>query len=248
MAKKFIVGNWKMNGLRKDIDILDSLVAGVNDIDSSKVEIVVCPPFTLTAGAVVLTKGSVIKVGAQDCYSEANGAYTGNVSASMLKDLGCEYVILGHSERRKYDGDSVEILLNKIRRALENNLKVIFCVGESVEERNNGKALEFVFKQLRDVVLPLGDLLSSENFIVAYEPLWAIGTGEVAESSDIDEMHKNIISTLGGICLEKVAVLYGGSVKPDNSRNILEISSVDGVLVGGASLKADSFLEIIKSA
>jgi triosephosphate isomerase len=214
-------------------------------------DVIVCPPFTSLSEASKLLKGSPIKLGAQNMHFEENGAFTGEVSASMLKSVGCEYVILGHSERRHIFGESDEVINKKIKKALSAGLKPIFCVGELLEERESGTTNDVVKRQ----VLKGLDGISAEdmkNVIVAYEPVWAIGTGKTASPAQAQEVHEFIRDLIEIDYSLEVAndlvIQYGGSVKPDNAKELLSQKDIDGALVGGACLKADSFLGIIKGA
>lgn len=214
------------------------------------VEVVLCPPATLTAevARLLASLGSRAATGGQDCHGEAEGAYTGDISAAMLKDAGCSHVITGHSERRtRHNETSPEIRL-KAASALKAGLTPIICVGENLQERDSGRAQEAVGQQV-EASLPAEAV--SGNFVLAYEPVWAIGSGKIPSADDIRAMHSYIISVASkriGLAPERVHVLYGGSVKPENAREILHIQGVSGVLVGGASVKADEFCRIIHSA
>lgn len=239
MGKKLIVGNWKMNGLVADglkraSDIAAAAKAGLSG------QMVLCPPATLIGAVSAVLQGSGIATGGQDCHDKPSGAYTGNISAPMLKDIGCAYVILGHSERRLYERETDNQIAAKAQAAHAAGLIAIICVGESDAERSSGKAGEIVSRQLQGSI-PEG--ASEKNTVIAYEPVWAIGTGKVASTADIADMHA-LIRTKAGV----LPILYGGSVKADNAQEILRIANVDGVLVGGASLKAEDFIAIAKAA
>ncbi|HAP67633.1 MAG TPA: triose-phosphate isomerase [Nitrospinae bacterium] len=256
MRKPLIVGNWKMNNTTvESIDLTDRLKKAVENIKG--VEIVVVPPFTSLDKVRGAIKGSNIKLGAQNLFWEDKGAYTGEVSPLMIEDLGCEYVIIGHSERREYFKESDEIINKKIKAALQNKLKAIVCVGETLKEREESKTIEVIESQIRN---GLEGILSSElritdhemRLVIAYEPVWAIGTGRNATPSQANEVHAYIRKLLSQIFNEGIAsnikILYGGSVKPSNSAELMSEKEIDGALVGGASLEADSFAEIIRSA
>ncbi|MCT4552781.1 MAG: triose-phosphate isomerase [Alphaproteobacteria bacterium] len=243
--KKLIAGNWKMNGLKEDVALLDALVKGVKSLDETKFQMVVCPPFTMTAVACELTKDSSIKVGGQDCHTKDSGAYTGNVSAEMLEELGAEFVILGHSERRQYEKETDALVAEKADTALKQGLTPIVCVGEVLEDREAGKALDVVAAQVKASLPKAGN---GDTVVIAYEPVWAIGTGKSATPADVKEMHDSIAKVAEDMGYAGVAILYGGSVKPETAEEILAIDSVGGVLVGGASLKADSFLAIASAS
>lgn len=234
MRQKLIAGNWKMNGTREMAKNLCGALESQN-----AVEVVICPPATLIRECFGFSPSSV-KVGGQDCHESSEGAFTGSISAGMLRDAGAEYVILGHSERRAQFGESDTLIMKKLEASHKEGLKVILCVGETLEEREEGQTLNVVSRQLS--MLP--PCVNSENTVIAYEPVWAIGTGKVASLEQIAEVHAAIRSQVG----EKTRILYGGSVKADNAVEILSLVDVDGALVGGASLKADSFNAIIKAA
>ncbi len=230
--KPIIAANWKMNGT---VESARQLASAVNPSD--KCEVVLYPPFPLI-NEVVQAANPTIHIGGQDCHTEESGAYTGDVSAVMLKDIGCSYVITGHSERRQYHSETDELICRKSAAAHSAGLKAIICVGESLEQREAGDAIEVVKKQIRSSVPEAADY---SNTIIAYEPVWAIGTGKTPTTDEIVEIHVAIISCTSG----QFPVLYGGSVKGENAVEILALDGVGGVLVGGASLKADSFNQII---
>ena len=213
------------------------------------VNFIVCPPFTHLQSVVETLKGTNIAVGAQDCATETKGAYTGEVSAEMIAALGCEYVILGHSERRQYYGETSETLNKKMARAYENNLTPIYCVGENLEEREANRHFEVCKQQLEEVVFNL----SAEQFaklVIAYEPVWAIGTGKTATAEQAEEIHayiREVLRSKFGAAAEECAILYGGSCKPSNAAEIFSKENVDGGLIGGAALKAEDFLGIGKA-
>lgn len=247
MRKKVIAGNWKMNNdLNGTVNLISELKKGVND--QTKATVIVCPPFTSLETAQTLLKDSLIKFGAQNMYFEESGAFTGEISPSMLKSVGCEYVILGHSERRTIFGESDQIINKKIKTAIKHNLKPIFCIGETLEEREKGVTFEIIEKQIR---FGLEGLTESElaTMIIAYEPVWAIGTGKTASNEQAQEVHefiRNLITKLfSADFAQKLIIQYGGSVKPENAKELLGQPDIDGALVGGACLKADSFLKII---
>ncbi len=250
MRRKIVAGNWKMNTtVAEGVQLANELVAGLAEVPAD-VNLIIAPPFTHLAPVAEVIKGSSIALSAQNCADEAKGAYTGEVSAAMIAGLGCQYTILGHSERRQYYGETSEKLVKKIRLALENGLSPIFCVGEKLEERNAGKHFEVVGAQVADVLFQLSELEASE-VIVAYEPVWAIGTGVTATSAQAEEIHAFIRGTLAGQFGEefadKVSILYGGSCKPSNAGELFACPDIDGGLIGGAALKAADFLAIAKS-
>ncbi|MFT6474726.1 triose-phosphate isomerase [Qipengyuania profunda] len=247
MAERpYIVGNWKMNGTR-------AMLSEARAIDRAaqrymKVEVAVAPPYTLIHA--VHKEAEQIGVGAQDCHPGAEGAHTGDINASMIADAGAKFVILGHSERRQDHSETKDLINAKIESALEAGLRVILCCGEPLETRDAGKAERYVLDQLK-AALPLFED-PAERLTIAYEPIWAIGTGRTATSEDIAAMHSAIRAllneTYGEEASSLVRILYGGSVKPDNARDILATPEVGGALVGGASLSAESFLGIVVGA
>ena len=246
MRKKVIAGNWKMNMLPNEaIEFINEFAPLVKD---TKNEVVLCVPYTDLFYVLLNTQGTNIKVGAQNMHFEENGAYTGEVSAKMLKSIGVKYVIIGHSERRAYFAETDETVNKKVKTALENDLIPIICVGETLEQRENGKAEEIITTQTR---LALNGLTSEkvEKVIIAYEPIWAIGTGKTATSEDANEsvkwIRKEISKIYGQNTAERVIIQYGGSVKSSNAKELFSTSDIDGGLVGGASLKAEEFAKIV---
>jgi triosephosphate isomerase len=213
---------------------------------------ILCPPFTNLQAVGEEIKGSNIKLGAQNLYFEAKGAYTGEISADMIKSVGCEYVIIGHSERRSYFGETDESVNKKVKFALQNNLVPIVCVGESLEEREKGITFDIIGKQVKNGLanLNLEVLEQNKEIIIAYEPVWAIGTGKVASPAQAQEVHAFIRAELVKIFnakkAEEIRIQYGGSVKPDNVKELMSQKDIDGALVGGASLKADSFCALLE--
>jgi len=249
-VKPFISGNWKMH---KNIDEAVELVSSLKEADEElkKAEIVVIPPFTALCEVQKILQGSSIKVGAQNLFWEEKGAFTGEVSPPMLKDAGCEYVVIGHSERRQYFGETDETVNKKIKAALVHELIPIVCIGESLEEREKEETINKVETQLRAGLEGLGKEEMSQA-IIAYEPIWAIGTGLTATPAQAEDVHSFIREKLeekyGNEIGSCVIILYGGSVKPDNTYSLLKEKNINGALVGGASLKADSFIQIAKEA
>jgi triosephosphate isomerase len=236
-----VAGNWKMNGLAASAAELEKIVAGARGIAA---DLLVCPPVTLLAHFAALAKGSPVAVGAQDCHAAASGAHTGDLSAEMLKDAGASAVIVGHSERRIDHKETDAAVRAKALGAHRAGLVAIVCVGETRFEREAGATLSRVERQL-DESLPDG--CTVENLVIAYEPVWAIGTGLTPTPADVREVHGHIrdrLVTRYGAAGEGIRILYGGSVKPDNARELLTVPDVDGALVGGASLKAGDFLAI----
>lgn len=251
MRKKIIAGNWKMNNdPAKSNELISNLIDGLNG-QQIHCEVIICPPFTSLSEASSLIKSTTVKLGAQNMYFEDSGAFTGEISASMLKGAGCEYVILGHSERRTIFGENDELINKKMKKALQAGLKPIFCVGETLNERESGITKKVVERQ---VTGGLQDISETElnNIILAYEPVWAIGTGKTATPDQAEEVHafiRNLIADkYSNAAAENLVLQYGGSVKPGNAAELLSQKDIDGALVGGACLKADSFIAIIKSA
>lgn len=253
MAERlYIVGNWKMNGTRQMLSVARAIDRASQRY--MKVEVALAPPYTLIHP--IHREAEQIGVGAQDCHAEPDGAHTGDISATMIADAGARFVIVGHSERRINHGENDALVRAKGQAALQAGLRVILCCGENLEARDNGGAQEFVLSQLKAAMPSIEDFPDAEfpdEFItIAYEPIWAIGTGRSAETSDIAEMHsaiRNLLTdTYGTEFGGKVRILYGGSVKAENAPEILNVSNVDGALVGGASLTADSFLGIVNAA
>lgn len=246
MRKKVIAGNWKMNMLPDaTIRFIDELTPLVKDTQS---EVILCVPYTDLFYALLTAQNTNIKIGAQNMHWKESGAYTGEISAPMLKSIGVEYVIIGHSERRQYFNETDESVNKKIKTAFKYELNPIVCVGETLEERENGEAIKKVTDQ---VMLALDGLTEKqvENTIIAYEPIWAIGTGKTATSDDANEMAKairqKITNLYGQNTAERVIIQYGGSVKASNSKELFSTSDIDGALVGGASLKSDEFEKIV---
>ena len=251
MRRKIIAGNWKMN---KDVDesaaLINELKERLRDL-ADGVEVVICPPFTSLLLGSQLLKGSRLILGAQNMYYENDGAYTGEISGQMLKSIDCKYVILGHSERRTYFSESDGIVNKKVRKALELEVKPIVCVGETLEERERGLTEVVVTRQVKGALenISADDL---KKTVIAYEPVWAIGTGKNATPQQANEVHRLIRglvskmydrTTAEGLCIQ-----YGGSVKPENASDLLHQLDIDGALVGGASLQAESFALIVASA
>lgn len=244
--RPLVAGNWKMYGLASDLDAIEAVAAAV--VASPPIaDVLICPPATLVARAAEKAAGR-IAIGGQDCHSERSGAFTGDVSAEMLKDAGARYVIVGHSERRQFHGETDADVAAKARAAWRAGLSAIICVGESAEDRQAGQAREVVARQL-GASLPGG--ADGATTAIAYEPIWAIGTGVTPTQTEIVEMHTLIRAHLCDILGEagrNLRLLYGGSVKPGNAADILALPEVGGALVGGASLKASDFREIIAAA
>jgi triosephosphate isomerase (TIM) len=238
-ARPLVAGNWKMNGTTAALKEARLLAGMLKDV-RLRCEILICPPATLIGRIREVLKGSRIKVGGQDCHGKASGAHTGDIAAEMLKDAGCSAVIVGHSERRTDHRESDELVRSKAEAAHRAGLVAIICIGETLEERKSGKTLAVIEKQLK-ASLPAGT--TTENSVIAYEPVWAIGTGLTPTSAEIAEVHAFIRKHAPA----GIRILYGGSVKPANAAEILAIADVNGALVGGASLKAVDFIGIIKA-
>lgn len=251
MRRKVIAGNWKMNNdLQQSVNFIEELK---NKLAGREVncDVVICPPFTSLYEAKKIIDGSIIKLGAQNMFYEDSGAFTGEISAPMLKSVGCEYVILGHSERRTIFGEKDNMINKKVRKAISQNLKPILCVGETLEEREKDVTEKVVKRQIEkglNYVTP-DEVL---NLIIAYEPVWAIGTGKTATPQQAQEVHafirKLLTSMYSKDFAELIPIQYGGSVKPDNAKELLSQKDIDGALVGGACLKTDSFMGIIEAA
>jgi len=241
-----IAGNWKMNNTIKEaLELIEEIkIQNLNE----NVEAVVCTPFTALKDVKEAIKGTDIKLGAQNMHWEESGAYTGEISPMMLKEIGVDYCIIGHSERRQYFNETDETVNKKIKSALETGFLPIVCVGETLEEREAGKAEEIVKAQ---VINAFKDIPGNKiaDIVIAYEPIWAIGTGKTASSSDADDMCGFIRKTIGEIYSENekeiIRIQYGGSVKPSNVKELMEKSNIDGALVGGASLKGTDFVKLI---
>ena len=245
-ARLLIAGNWKMNLFKAEAKslVLDLVNADIGDDQS---DVVICPPSTLLGSVAELLVGSSLSLGAQNCHHQNAGAFTGEISAAMLEDLGCDYVILGHSERRTLSGETDVQVRMKMKASASAGLTSIICVGESLDQREEGKAMDVIENQVRE---SMWEGMTTRNCIVAYEPIGAIGSGKTAEIRDIDKMHTHIREILCDISLEgaNIRILYGGSVNAGNARDIFKITEVGGALVGGASLKSQDFLSIISSA
>jgi triosephosphate isomerase len=242
--KPLVAGNWKMNGLRASLSEVAAIRDAVGQGGAGRAEVLVCPPATLIAAAADLCKGSAVAIGAQDCHPEASGAHTGDISAEMLGDAGVAYVIVGHSERRADHCESDEVVLTKAEAVLRAGLTPIICVGETKAQREAGETLPVISGQL-DGSVPHG--IAGERLVIAYEPVWAIGTGLTPSVDDVAEVHgfvRRHLQSIVASAAEKVRILYGGSVRPSNAAELMGVADVDGALVGGASLKAADFMAI----
>jgi triosephosphate isomerase len=240
--RPLVAGNWKMHGLQSSAAELGRIIEGARAL--SRVDIMVCPPATLLVPFAEIARGTEVRIGAQDCHAEPSGAHTGDVSAEMLADAGASAVIVGHSERRTYHKESDAQVRAKALAARRAGLTAIVCIGETRAEREAGRTLAVVGGQIGG---SLPDEASGEDIVIAYEPVWAIGSGLTPTPADVAEVHAFIRQRLAdryGAQSERIRILYGGSVKPDNAKQLLSIANVDGALVGGASLKAESLLGI----
>jgi triosephosphate isomerase len=251
MRTKIIAGNWKMNTqLQTAKELVTEIKGMVRDEVMGEVEIMVFPPFPFLTNVAALLNDSNIKTGAQNISQFNEGAYTGEVSASMLTSIGLAVTLIGHSERRQYFGDTHSVLQEKVNRALENHVQVIFCCGETLEQRNANAHFEIVKAQLMESLFHINES-QMVNTVIAYEPVWAIGTGVTASSHQAQEMHafirKCLADKYNANVADKVRILYGGSVKPDNAKELFACADIDGGLIGGAALSSRSFTDIIKA-
>ncbi len=248
MRKKIIAGNWKMN--KTDVEAAPfARDLKVKTLNIRNTEIVICPPFTALSAVYDILKDSKIKIGAQNVHWELSGAFTGEISAKMIDKAGCRYVIIGHSERRQYFGETNQIVNKKIKQTLTTCLEPIVCIGETLRQRQDGHTQEFVKTQIIEGLEGLS-FDQIQRLVLAYEPVWAIGTGVTATPGQAQEVHLFIRELIQEIFNSQIAgsihILYGGSVKPDNIRDLLTQKDIDGGLIGGASLKIDSFVEMIR--
>ncbi len=247
MRAKIVAGNWKMNkNLKDSLDLVNELASKLSDTSA---EVMVAPTFVNLAASVEALSDSSIEVVAQNMHFAPSGAYTGEISAEMLLGIGINTVILGHSERRAYFGEDDALLAKKVQAALDNNMRIIFCFGEELQDRQAGQHFSVVESQLKNALFSL-DAGAWKHIVLAYEPVWAIGTGETATPEQAQEMHEFIRKTIASAYSEiadEVTILYGGSVKPSNASEIFSKPDVDGGLIGGASLKADDFLAIVSA-
>lgn len=242
--RPLVAGNWKMNGVRASLDQIKAMAEGVKGPLSTKVEALICPPATLLYVATALCTDSPLAIGAQDCHQKVSGAHTGDISAEMIADCFGTYVIVGHSERRTDHKESDALVRAKAEAAHGADLTAIVCIGETGDERKAGQTLDVLKRQLEASV---PDGATAENTVIAYEPVWAIGTGLTPTVQDVEEAHAFMRAELKkrfGSEGAKMRILYGGSVKPSNAKELLGVANVDGALIGGASLKADDFLAI----
>lgn len=248
MRKPLVAGNWKMNGSTESVKtLLEGIKAGMGEIHNT--EVAVCAPAIYIPQAQARLQGSAITWGGQDMSVHASGAYTGEIAASMLLDFGCKYAIVGHSERRTYHGESDELVADKVEAARKAGLVPIFCIGETLGEREQGITEQVVARQINAVIEKYGVEALGDS-VIAYEPVWAIGTGKTATPEQAQEVHafiRNLIAQKSAEVAEKILILYGGSMKPDNAVELMAKPDIDGGLIGGASLKASEFLAICKA-
>jgi len=251
MRKKIVAGNWKMNmDLAEGLKLVSSIDKYFSEKPSNKATVILCTPFIHLAGANEILKHGKVALGAQNCASEASGAYTGEISAWMVRSTGAEYVIIGHSERRSYYNEDDKTLNKKTLLAINSGLKVIFCCGEVLKEREDKKHYLIVRRQLEEGLFPIS-VEQMDKIVLAYEPVWAIGTGLTASPEQAQEMHKYIRDLVrekyGNECAKKLPILYGGSCKPSNAAEIFSKPDVDGGLIGGAALKKEDFTAIVEA-
>lgn len=253
MSKKslLIAGNWKMHKTPDEsVAEAEKLVSMLDDSDFENTEVMIAPTYTALYPVGKALKNTKVSLGAQDLFYEEQGAYTGEISPAMIKACDCKYVIIGHSERRQYFEESDEIINKKISAAISAGLVPVFCIGETKTERNENKTLKVLDKQVQNGLKAIS-VSGGNELVIAYEPVWAIGTGETASPEQVDEAHKNIRMIIEKIynknVAEQIKILYGGSVKPGNAKELMSLNNVDGALVGGASLKAEDFTGIIKA-
>ena len=246
-VRPLVAGNWKMNGLRASLDQIKAMAEGVKGPLSNKVETLICPPATLLYVATALCDDSPLLIGAQDCHEKTSGAHTGDVSAEMIADCFGTHVIVGHSERRTDHAETDAQVRAKAQAAFGADLVAIICIGETGDERKAGQTLDVLKRQLSGSI---PDNATAENTVIAYEPVWAIGTGLTPMAADVEEAHafqRSELTARFGPAGAKMRILYGGSVKPGNARELMGVANVDGALIGGASLKAEDFLAIYRA-
>lgn len=252
MRKRIVAGNWKMNTTYQEALILITEINGMlsDELHNDAIEIVIAAPALYLHSTKQLISHKQVKIGAQNCHQEAKGAYTGEIAASMLQSIGCQYVILGHSERRQYFGETDSLIQQKIKAALANDLKAIYCCGETLEERESGKYFEVLSAQ---ITTALNGFTAAEmqSIIIAYEPVWAIGTGKTASAEQAQEVHTFIrnllVQTFDATIAQNTTILYGGSCNAQNAASLFAQPDIDGGLIGGASLKSRDFTEIVKA-
>jgi triosephosphate isomerase len=248
MSLPLVAGNWKMNGTQPECRNLAHNIAEQLRVSTPQVEVVLAPPFTALSSVSQLIQDSELALAAQNCHWQDSGAFTGEISPSMLAELGCKYVIVGHSERRHIFHENEEMIANKVKAVIAHGMRTILCVGETLEERQENQTNEIIDRQLHSALKGMAKD-AMENLEIAYEPVWAIGTGLNATAEQVRDVHSRIRQTLAAsfdaVTASHVRILYGGSVKPENATMLAQIDQVDGLLVGGASLKAELFLPII---
>ena len=249
MRKNIVAGNWKMNTtVAEGVELAKAVAAGSSEVPSS-VELIIAPPFTHLVPVAEVVGGTRIGLSAQNCADKEKGAYTGEVSADMLVSAGCKYTILGHSERRQYYGETDATLVDKVKLAISKGLSLIFCVGENLDEREAGRHFDVVSEQIKNVLYTLSaDEMA--KVIIAYEPVWAIGTGKTATAEQAQEIHaciRKVLAEKFGALADEITILYGGSCKPSNAKELFACPDIDGGLIGGAALKADDFIAIAQS-
>ena len=248
MRQSLVVGNWKMNGSRASAAALaQGIISGLNS--SENAGIAICVPFVYLGEIGELIKGTPLALGAQNVGNKPSGAYTGEVSASMLSEFGCQYALVGHSERRSYYGDTNETVAERFCQAQTQNITPILCIGETLDEREQGKTFAVVEEQL-DAVIGLAGIEAFASSVIAYEPVWAIGTGKTASDEQAQEVHQHIrqyLANKDANIAANITILYGGSAKPENAKGLFAMPDIDGGLIGGASLDAESFLKIYQS-
>lgn len=249
MRRPLVAGNWKLNG---SLQSISKLITGISERLSAVkvVELAVCPPFTYLGYVQQQITGIEISLGAQDCSNQESGAYTGEVAAAMIKEFGCKYIIVGHSERRHLYNESNEMVALKFEQVKNNNLEPILCVGETLQDREDGHTEIIIAKQI-DAILELLGIEGFKNAVIAYEPVWAIGTGKTATPEQAQEVHDFIrckLDALDKIIAANIRILYGGSMKPDNAKQLMSKADIDGGLIGGAALKAEDFIAIAMAA
>lgn len=251
MRKKIVAGNWKMNlDYTSAVSLFSEVVNMVNDEVIGTQEVIICPPSIYLNSLVQLNSGSKVLLGAQNCHQNESGAFTGEISAPMLKSIGVGYVILGHSERRQYFGETDELLAEKVNTVLKNGVLPIFCIGETLDERNSNKYFEVIERQLKKGLFHLADN-QFKQVVIAYEPVWAIGTGLTASPEQAQEIHafirEKIAARYSSELANDITILYGGSCNPKNAGELFSQKDIDGGLIGGASLKSRDFTDIIKT-
>lgn len=251
--KMLVAGNWKMNnGLEASLGLTSEIKGILNDEKRNQASVVLIPPFISLSAMHKLLSGNDISLGAQNMHEQINGAYTGEISATMLQSVGCSYVLVGHSERRQYFGENNALLNKKLHSALSNGLIPIYCVGESLAEREEGSFWEILASQITEGMAGLDPLIDGEKVVIAYEPVWAIGTGKTASAAQAQEVHafirQTVANSFGGDLAASIRILYGGSVKPDNAESLFSQPDIDGGLIGGAALNSRDFCNIVHAA